>query len=225
MTCSCSLTRTQNATIIQSFHFVYFLATNVTPSKHHVFHFLIVIAIVCVLHTTTTGFEVVDGGALCAQQSTFIPFTACHMKFAFCFLFLLQFLLCVLPVCFSIVFYLLCSVGGLHISVWCGLRLANHFSETAITSTHTHKTALDAPTAKHFSENYYCFCLCRKIRPKMETIAFHQCFLSFVLLLLARVKRGRLQWNEKPKTKQKKKKQKQKRTQIKIEKKGKYSTC
>lgn len=182
-------------------HFVFLVAVerNATPSKHHVFHFRRhrQCSNVCDEHTRTVhgswswswwwnvvqcahAIHYVDIVCSCAEPlSCYVPVSpsSCHTKIAFCFLFHSQFrfFLFVL-VLFFICFVSVAAAAAERRQLWAGVD--NHFSEYSFTQSHTHtQHPQDLLLPPQIFENYYCFCLCRKIRPTPETIAFYDAFI------------------------------------------------
>lgn len=128
----------------------------VTPSKQHVFHFH------RHCNVCTVSLMLVNVARTPHGLRKPLP---CHSPYEIRFLLFISFAISFLPVCFSIVFYLLCFVWW-RISVNCGLCVDNHFSEQlspACTHTPPHKHSRRRVLPLQFFENYYCFCLCRKI--------------------------------------------------------------
>lgn len=164
MTCSRPLSRTPNTIPVT----LYSLATNVTPNV-----------------TTRFPFSSSLPSSSCWWRCTDLVYHLHTVYEIRCLLFI-SFEISLLPVSFSNVFfllffffYLLCFGGGASTST-AGLRRQSFFG-IAITNTHTTSYVYEYKTCfsrLNFPENYYCFCLCRKIRPKLETIAS----LAFVSL-------------------------------------------
>lgn len=162
MTCSCPLSRTPNTISVT----LYSLATNVTPNA-----------------TSRFPFSSSLPSSRCWWRCTDFVYhflTVHEIRF----LLFISFEISLRPVSFGI---FICFVPWWRLAhqrqLW--VRVDIHFSEQ-LSQTHILRVQDVCFSRPNFLENYYCFCLCRKIRPELETIAS----LAFVSHLDVRSKQS-----------------------------------